>query len=228
MGNKLLNIIDLTHPLTADMPTWDGRPGFDLSVKLDYKDCVPPDLFRTQKIKCSAGIGTHIDAPAHMILGGRTVDQLTLEELTADCVVIDVSSEARADYVVTQSIVERFEREHGTIIPPHSVVIFYTGWDKYWTTPKKYNNRHRFPSVDTAAAELLIRRGVAGLGIDTLSADRGDNGFPVHRAILGADKYLLENVANARLLPYLGAKILVLPTKIKGATEAPVRLIALI
>jgi kynurenine formamidase len=66
------------------------------------------------------------------------------------------------------------------------------------------------------------------LGIDTFSSDTGENGFPVHRAILGADKYLVENVANAELLPATGAKVLVLPPKIKDATEAPLRLIALI
>lgn len=49
----------------------------------------------------------------------------------------------------------------------------------------------------------------------------------MHRAILGADKYLVENVANAKLLPPTGAKVLVLPIKIKDATEAPIRLIAL-
>jgi len=227
MGNKLLNIIDLTHTLAAEIPTWDGKRGFDLSVQLDYKDCVPPDLFRIQKIKCGAGVGTHIDAPAHMILGGRTVDQLTLEELIADCVVIDVSREAHKNYVITRSAVERFEKEHG-LISRHSLVIFYTGWDKYWDTPKKYRNHGEFPSVDVPAAELLVQRGVVGLGIDTLSCDRSDNGFPVHRTILGADKYLIENVANAKSLPYLGAKILVLPIKIKGATEAPVRLVALV
>ncbi len=223
----MTKIIDLTHRLLPEIPTWDGSCGFELSIDTDYKDCTPPDLFRTQKIKCGAGIGTHMDAPAHVKEGGLTIDNLNLEELVTDCVVIDVSSEADAVYVIMPEVVEKFENENGEI-KPNSFVIFYTGWDKHWSNREKYNNDHKFPSVDESTAQLLLKRNIAGLGIDTLSADTGHNGFPVHQTILGADKYLVENVANAKELPPTGAKIFVLPIKIKDATEAPIRLIATI
>ena len=57
--------------------------------------------------------------------------------------------------------------------------------------------------------------------------DARDGLKPVHRRILGADKYLVENIANAKELPPIGAKVFVLPMKIKNSTEAPVRLIAI-
>ncbi len=220
-------IIDLTHSLSSEIPTWDGGCGFELSIDGDYKDGTPPDTFRTQKIKCGAGIGTHMDAPAHVVEGGRTIDKLVMEQLVTDCVVIDVSSEANADYVIMPEIIEKFEKEHGEI-QPNTFVIFYTGWDANWNDREKYINSHNFPSVDLSTAEFLLKRNIAGLGIDTLSADTGKNGFPVHRAILGADKYLVENIANAKELPAVGVKSLVLPIKVKDGTEAPIRLIALI
>ena len=225
--NKEFKVIDLTHTLSSEIPTWDGSCGFEVSIVTDYKDCTPPDLFRTNKITCSAGIGTHMDAPAHVIQNGRTVDQLTVQELVTDCVVIDVSAEADENYIIMPSVVEKFEKEYGEI-KQNSFVIFYTGWDKYWNEKEKYQNNYKFPSIDISTAELLLKRNIVGLGIDTLSADTGANGFLVHRAILGADKYLVENVANAKELPSIGSKSLVLPMKIKDGTEAPVRLIALI
>lgn len=225
--NKEFKVIDLTHSLSNAIPAWDGKADFELSMVTDYKDCTPPDLFRTQKIHASMSLGTHMDAPAHVIPGGRIIDKLTLEELVADCVVIDVSREAHEDYLVMPSAVENFEKQHGRI-PEHSLVIFYTGWSKYWDTPGKYHNGFAFPSVDVSTAELLLKRNIAGLGIDTFSCDTGKKGFPVHRAILGADKYLVENVANANLLPSTGAKVLVLPMKIKEGTEAPIRLVGLL
>ncbi|MDP9249583.1 MAG: cyclase family protein [bacterium] len=226
---RQINIIDLTHEIRADAPTWDGVSGFELSVTTDFKDCAPADLFKTQQIRCNGGIGTHVDAPAHAILGGRTVDQLTLAELSAECIVIDVSMEAHENpnYVILPRALEKYERAHGGI-PAASFVLFYTGWDKYWSMPKKYHNNHNFPSMDITTAEALISRGVAGVGIDTLSLDTGANGFPVHHALLNADRYLVENVANARLLPLTGAHVLIMPMKIVGATEAPVRMLALI
>jgi kynurenine formamidase len=220
-------VIDLTHALSSEIPSWDGSCGFDISIDTDYKDCTPPSLFRTNKIQMNAGMGTHMDAPAHCVPDAKTIDKLTLDELITDCVVIDVSNELDENYIVMPEVVEKFEKEYGKI-KLNSFVIFYTGWDKYWHNPEKYNNNHVFPSIHVSTAEILMKRNIAGLGIDTLSADTGKDGFLVHRAILGAGKYLVENIANAKDLPPTGAKILVLPMKIKGATEAPIRLIGFI
>lgn len=222
-----MKIIDLTHILSSDIPSWDGSCGFTLSIETDYKDCTPPDLFRTQEIKTRAGMGTHMDAPAHCFTGEKTIEALAMENLVTSCVVIDVSKEASENYIAMPEVIEKFEKEHG-MIPENSFVIFHTSWDKYWEIPEKYRNDHKFPSIHEDTAKLLLERGISGLGVDTLSADTGVNGFPVHRAILGAGKYLVENVTHASELPPLGAKIFVLPIKIKDATEAPVRVIAVL
>lgn len=224
---KKLKAIDLTHTLSSEIPSWDGSCGFELSTITDYKDCTPPNLFRVQRMKCNAGIGTHMDAPAHVIKNGRTIDELHLNELITDCVVINVSSKAFANYVIMPEIIQKFEKKYGKI-KSNSFVIFYTGWDKRWANKEKYNNNHKFPSVHVSTAELLLKRNISGIGTDTLSVDTGEHGFPVHNAILGADKYLVENITNTKSLPPIGAKILVLPLKIKDGTESPIRLIALI
>ena len=220
-------IIDLTYTLDSETPMFDGGCGFKLAVSLDYKDCTEPNLFKVQKLDIRAGIGTHMDAPAHCIPGGKTIEQLSLENLVADCVVIRTDKETAEDYVVMPSVIEMFEKENGKI-QPNTFVIFYTGWDKHWDNKDKFLNNHVSPSIHESVAKILLERDVVGVGIDTLSADAGDKDFPVHRAILGAGKYLVENIANAGLLPVIGAKSLVLPIKIKEGTEAPVRMIALI
>lgn len=222
---KNMKAIDLTHTLSPEIPTWDGTCGFEIAMSLDYKDCTEPDLFRKHKLKMESGIGTHMDAPAHCIPGGKTIEALAMENLATECVVIH--ADCKAGDTIMPDAVEAFEKKHGTI-PPNAFVIFHTGWDAHWNTPEKYINGHAFPSVHLSTATLLLERQIAGLGIDTLSADTGARGFPVHRAVLGAGKYLVENVANAKGLPPTGAKILVMPMKIKGGTEAPVRLVALI
>ncbi len=222
-----MKIIDLTHTLLNKIPTWDGSYNFELSIDTDYKDCTIPDLFRINKIKCGAGIGTHMDAPAHVAEGGRTIDLLTSSELIAECIVIDVSHEADENYIITPDVILKFEKEHSEI-PKKSFVIFHTGWSKYWEDRDKYRNNYKFPYVHEDTAKILLERDVVGLGTDTLSSDIGANGFPVHRIILGGDKYLVENIANADQLPSIGAKIFIMPMKIKDATEAPVRIFAVI
>lgn len=222
-----MRIIDLTHTLSPDIPSWDGSCCFSLITTTDYKDCTAPNLFRVQKIEALAGAGTHMDAPAHCFPGAATVDVFELENLTTDCIVIRVDHEADENYLVMPDTITAFEKEHGKI-PPKSFVIFYTGWDKHWKNPKQYRNDLKFPSIHEDTAKLLLERDIAGIGIDTLSPDAIGKDFPVHRVILGAGKYLVENVAHAKNLPLVGAKISIVPMKIGGGTEAPIRLFAVV
>ena len=174
-----------------------------------------------------AGLSTHMDAPAHCIPGGKTVDTLSLDEMCVPCVVIDVSNEAHSSYQLPLSAITAFEKKYGKI-SAGSFVIIRTGWDKYWDEPTKYRNNLQFPSVSSEAALLLLNRKIVGLGIDTLSPDLPDSHYPVHQILLGAGKYLVENVANSNQLPPVGSYSLALPIRIEGGTEAPMRLIGLI
>jgi len=218
-------IIDLTQTLCSENPSWDGDCGFNLSIAVDYDDCPKPELFRVQSFTTRAGMGTHIGAPAHCFPGAQTVDGLALENLISSCVVIRLDQFADENYIATPDVISTFEKEHG-IIQPNTFVIFCTGWSRHWSNPSKYRNNLKFPSVHEDTAKLLVDRQISGLGTDTLSADSRCGSFPVHRAILGAGKYLVENIANADLLPPSGAKIFVIPIKIKEGTEAPARIIA--
>lgn len=54
------------------------------------------------------------------------------------------------------------------------------------------------------------------------------SGFPVHKIVLGADKYIVENISNLEKMTAIGAYVLTLPIKGSGLTEAPVRMVVLI
>lgn len=220
-------IIDLTHTLSSDIPTWNGACGFSHEIKKDYDTRSEKVPFRVQQIKMHAGVGTHIDAPSHCIPGGKNVGDIPLEELVAPCVVIDVSKKAEENYIVSNSDLIAFEEKFAPI-SEGSFVIVHTGWSKFWNNPKKYCSDYRFPSLSREFAEALLERKIVGVGIDTLSPDRPDSGFPVHELILGAGKYIVENIANAMLLPPISSFSLALPIKTVDGTEAPIRLVGLI
>lgn len=224
---KQYKIVDLTHPLNNTTRSWNGHVGFTMTTILDYRHQVEDVKFRVQRLKMNAGIGTHMDAPAHCIMNGMTIDQIPLESLIAPCVVIDVSAKAHAQYVVSLDDIHYFQAKHGSL-QPGIVVLIHTGWDQWWDNPQKYKNDHRFPSVDAAVAQYLLEVGVVGLGVDTLSPDLPEQGFPVHHILLNGGTYIIENVANMRMLPPVGAHIVVMPLRIEGATEAPLRLIGMI
>ena len=220
-------LIDLTHALRPDIPTWSGGCGFNHDVHIDYSDCQGEDQFRVMKVKMHAGIGTHMDAPSHCIPGGRFIHDFDINDLVMPCIVMDVSGQCHERYSLSVHDILDFERIHGPI-PPGACVMIYTGWSRFWHTPLKYHNNHVFPSISAEAAKILLERGVSAIGIDTLSPDRPEDGFPVHRLFLGADKILIENVAHLDSMPPAGSFVMVLPMKIENGTEAPVRLVGLL
>ncbi|WP_375332379.1 cyclase family protein [Candidatus Tisiphia endosymbiont of Temnostethus pusillus] len=98
------------------------------------------------------------------------MDQIPLSQLVVPCVVIDVSSSCHERYSLSLTDIEHFEEQYG-MINEGSFVMIKTGWEKFWGDPGKYSYNHVFPSISIEAAEILTKRGVCGLGIDTLSLD---------------------------------------------------------
>ncbi|HVV68554.1 MAG TPA: cyclase family protein [Gammaproteobacteria bacterium] len=219
--------IDLTHVLEHSIPTWDGSCGFQHIIRSDYEACASEVKFRVGEFAMQSGIGTHLDAPAHCIPGTNTIDQISLTTLIAPCVVIDVSSSCDENYRISPQDVKNFEKEFSSILSGTFVMI-KTGWERFWQDPEKYRNNHQFPSVSKEAALLLMEREACGLGIDTLSPDCPESGFPVHQLFLQSNKLIVENAANLDHLPKVGSFILIIPIKVKATTEAPIRLFALI
>ena len=220
-------LIDLTHALDSGIPTWNGGCGFNHDVHIDYSDCMSEDKFRVMTVKMHAGIGTHMDAPSHCIPDGRFINDFDVNDLIMHCVVIDISNKCHERYSLSTQDIRDFESKYNKIARG-SCVFVKTGWSKFWNTPSKYHNNHVFPSLSSEASELLIERGVSAIGIDTLSPDRPEDGFKVHKIFLGAGKIIIENVANLDSMIPTGGFVMVLPIKIKDGTEAPVRLIGLI
>ena len=79
------------------------------------------------------------------------------------------------------------------------------------------------------SAALLLKRDVVSLGIDTLSLDHGPStDFPTHVVMLGANKYLIENMANLDALPPTGATVVIGVLPVQDGTQAQARVLALL
>lgn len=218
-------ILDLTHPLNIHTPTWNPQDQFSLSIQHDYQGSTDTVSFRVQSLQTPAGIGTHIDAPAHCIKNGKTVDQLELNKLFAPCYVVNVEEKAHESYSVELEDIASYENNFGSITA-RSIVCIATGWSRFWYDANAYRNNYRFPSIGTEVAHYLVSRGIAGIAIDTLSPDTPANGFPVHNILLSNGCYIIENATNLGLLPAQGAQLIVAPLNAQGATEAPIRFFA--
>lgn len=227
MNLNKIKLIDLTYTLSAKIPHWSGHCGFHHQINSDYNDSTTDTKFKVHKIEMYAGIGTHMDAPVHCFADGNSIADISLEQLLVPCVVIDIPDNAPEDYALLPEDIINFEKNIKKI-GKNTFVIIRTGWGKHWNNPGKYRNALNFPTISSVAARMLIERDVVGIGIDTLSPDSPKNDFPVHKLVLGAGKYIIENIANADLLPAHGSIICAMPIKIKDGTEAPIRLFGIV
>lgn len=220
------NIIDLTHTLVSSVPTWEGSCGFQLATVYNYTDSLEETSFKVQTVEMNCGIGTHIDAPAHCFKDGLTIDDLHLNDLINPGIMINISTRFDPDNCLTREDIVKFEAIHGRI-QPGTCVLIHTGWENRWHTPDIYHNNYRFPYVTQEAAQLLVDRKVNAVGIDTLSPDRPDSGFPVHHLLLKHEIIIIENITNAGKLPSAGFTVTIAPLKMERATESPVRMWAI-
>jgi kynurenine formamidase len=183
--------------------------------------------------------GTHLDAPVHFHEGGQTTEQLSLEQLLAPGVRIDVTSMTQLDrnYRLSRDDVLRFEERAGRI-QPGTIVLLHTGWSRFWPDRGKYfgdasaedASRLEFPSYGEDAVRLLVEeRRVAMLGVDTASIDYGrSRDFMVHRIAAARNVGGLENLTGLEGLPETGFTVIALPMKIAGGSGGPVRVVALV
>jgi kynurenine formamidase len=210
-GHRRGRLVDLSHEFRDDFPAFPGAPPTSRETAVT----IPANGFYGQVWTMWEHICTHMDVPAHFVEGGRTSPELALEELVAPIVVVDISKRVaqEPDTVVTPRDLERFERRHGRI-PRGALVAMYSGWERRVGSEEAYRNTDaggtmRFPGFGRDAVEwLLVRRRVRGIGVDTMSLDNGSSStFDVHVAVLGADRYGVENLRNLGRLPPRGATV---------------------
>jgi kynurenine formamidase len=230
-------LVDLTHPFDDKTIYWPNAEPFRWE-KERWGKTEAGYWYAAARYAASEHGGTHLDSPVHFSEGKKTVDEIEVSQLIAPVVVVDVTKkcERNPDYQISAADIQQFERTHGAV-PADSIVVFRTGWSRYWPDKKRYMgsdvpkdtaNLH-FPGLRRDAAEYLTTKRIAGIGIDTASMDPGTSkDFITHRVLNGANIYGLENLANVERLPETGAWIIALPMKIKGGSGAPTRVVAVL
>lgn len=235
--DKQSNILDLTYPFDNKTIYWPTERGFQLRT-VSQGETPKGYFYSAYKFCAPEHGGTHVDAPRHFSKHGLTVDKIPVENLHGKLVVIDVASKVRTnrDYAISIMDIKQFEKQYRGITS-HDIVLFYTGWGKYWGNKKEYlgnatfgdtKNLH-FPGISKEAAHYLVGKKVKAIGLDTPSLDPGvSNDFWAHRVILGANLYGIENIANLKSVPAVGAELIVAPMKIQGGSGAPSRIYAIL
>lgn len=200
-------IVDLSMPVNEETIVFpgDAKPVFESAGTLES------DGFVDHIIHINNHLGTHIDAPDHMLEKGMLLSDYPIDRFVCQAVCVD----AKGKGTLTVDLLEDIE------INPGDAVLFYTGaGDNY----AEQSYASDYPSIDLKLAELLIAKGVKLVGVDMISFDH-DEPYPIHKALLDNDVLLIENLINLGAVAGKQFRLTALPLKLE-LQAAPARVIA--
>jgi kynurenine formamidase len=211
----IMPTIDLSHPLDASTPAYPGIPKFCCTplLTLESHGCA------VSALTLSSHTGTHIDAPAHFVAGGKCVDEIDLSVLVGPAVVVDLTAKTAHAPIEAADLAPALERAP-------QILLLRTGWSRHWPAFDAYATN---PYLTVEAAQAVVDAGVRVLGVDTLSPDAvGSTDFAAHHILLGAGCIIAENLTNLDALPddMDGWIVNLVPLRLAGCDGSPIRAFA--
>ncbi len=169
-------------------------------------------------VSMSTHIGTHVDAPRHFLAEGKAVDDYALERFIRPAVAASVAREGVVP-VTAAELKEALPEVH-----PGDTVLLSFGYASRYRDPEDYLSH---PYLSDDAADYLVSLRIGALGVDLITPDMPANSrsedfdFPVHRALLGNDILIIENLGPG-IDEIIGQRVLLVapPVPIEGADGA--------
>jgi arylformamidase len=194
--------IDVTLPIRTGMVHWPGDPPVEVARE-------EHDGARIARLSLGSHTGTHMDAPAHYLRDGATLDAMPLDTFVGPARVVAVEGPAVREPDIAAVAPQRGER-----------LIFKT---RNSARPKSDDFDRSYVGLDLGAARALAAAGVRCVCIDYLSiAGFDEDGPAVHRALLGAGVWILEGLDLAAIEPG-DWDLVCLPLRIAAGDGAPAR-----
>lgn len=201
-----MKYIDLTHTFKQSMPVYPGDPEPELK-QIAFAD---KDGYNDFKITTGMHVGTHMDAPLHMLQNGKRLSEYSVDHFFGKGHLIDARGKS-----IDADLLE------GKQISKGDIVLIMTGLSSKFGTSEYYES---YPEISEAFASKMVEIGVSIVGMDTPSPDRPP--FAIHKLLLGNDVLIIENLTNLEiLLEHVQFTVVALPAKF-DSEAAPVRVVA--
>jgi arylformamidase len=207
-------LVELSHVIRADMITYPGLPGPEITPHLTREASrghySPGTEFMIGRISLVGNTGTYLDAPYHRYPGGADLAAIGLER-TADlpAVVARVTGAQRRGIDVGAL---------AALDVRGAAVLLHTGDDARFGTPAYAEDTH---FLTEAGAAWLAGQDPALVGIDAADGRR-----PAHSLLLGAGIPVVEHLTGLGQLPPAGAWFTAAPLRIEEFGTIPVRAFA--
>lgn len=226
---------DLTHAFHPGQPHFPAFPDEHRETLFDIER---GDGFTVHRYSIVGQWGTHVDPPSHFIAGGRTLENIPVEEMILPLVVLDISAKVTENPDATPSLadVASWERKNGPV-PDGAFVALRTGWSRRWPDGERMANRDsggisHTPGWSQEVLQFLVEeRNIRAIGHEQTDTDPGQatsrQDFSLETYILAQGRWQIELLANLGSLPEAGAAIVATWPKPQRGSGFPARVFAI-
>jgi arylformamidase len=197
-----MRLIDVTRPLKKDMLVYPGDviPSFS---QVDHGRYLISDIYM------STHTGTHIDAPAHYLKSGNTIDTIPLSNLIGRCRVINVSG-IKSTTITAADLKGKLSGVKRLLLKTR-----FSGRDTF---------TEEYPSLAYDAACSITDNGIQCIGIDSPSIESYDCDGSVHCRLLGKGCIIIE-LLDLSDVPEGDYQMVALPLRLAGLDGSPARVV---
>ncbi|MFT4923783.1 MAG: kynurenine formamidase [Haloarculaceae archaeon] len=216
---------DCSHAIQPGMSVYPG----DDPVRVEETATIQADGARVHDLGMTTHTGTHIDAPAHAVADGPTLDDFDVEAFRFEARVVDCTP-CRDRERLTLAVLP--EEVRANPVEELDMLVFRTNWSEYWGTERYRDSPYLGGDLARWCAEAGFH-----VGLDTFSPDPVPSAdpsresaaeptdLPAHGALCGADRFVVENLRGLARLPER-VELATLPLAIADADGSPVRAVA--
>jgi len=223
-----VRVIDISlelDPAKFRMRTYAGFKKdmqFETEVIKDYDDGGLKQLVRGVHMRLHAG--SHIDAPSHMIKGGRELQDLELKTFIGPAVVADVRHRGGKEAIVADDL----ENSLGNLIRPGDRLLLRTDLNKDYDGSPEW--MARAPYVGDDAVAWCAKHRVSIVGFDFYHANEPGPMDPENcttRKLLQRGIITMPYLTNLWSVTKERVTLLSLPLKMKNVEASPIRAVVL-
>lgn len=205
---------DVSLLLRPGTPEWPGDTPFTCGWTARMEDGAG---FNLSRLGMSPHVGTHADAPLHVLAGGAASESFPLEVFRGPAHLVQLPAGLRERRDPTEPTIEL--EDLAPLIPGRvERLLVRTGF-----TTAGGQFPADWPALSPACIEALCDRGLRLLGLDAPSVDpRARKSLDSHRALFARGAYNLENL-DLRGVPPGEYELVAYPLRLEGLDAAPVR-----
>jgi len=201
-----MKIIDISWSICKETVAYANKK----TIEFEKVNKFDRDDVRGTRIRMSTHSGTHVDAPAHFIKNGETIENISLSTSIGECIVLDMTD-------VGESITDKHLAKHQ--IREGDIVLLKTTNSEL---PSLGDFEKGFVYLNPSGAHYLVEKRVGAVGIDYLGIERGNPEHPTHWELFENNITIIEGLRLKAVKqgPYF---LCCLPLKVIGLEAAPAR-----